>query len=425
MPKKNSKNAEHFTSFRIIGEKAQKLLARARDTMQKENGFSKKSIESDGPTNALPEMMISISIKSVALATLTILGIVLGVFLLWLLQDKLILMFLGLFVAVLVDPGVRALKNLGVPRGLGILIHFFVALFLFAFLVVSLIPIVADQLQSLAFSINQQVNAFLAAPKIWLPLVSEQVNAQLTMIVQSTLRDHSILQFTDALRQMGQDLSTAAQGSFNFAIYLAGSVFNFFVNLVVVLVLAFFLQLEKEDIMGWARGVLPWSMRSYMNDKTEAITWKLGQWVRGQLLLCLSIGVLVFLALLILRMPYALTLALLAGFTEFIPVVGPFIAMIPAVLIGLTQNGLFWGLVVAAVYYVIQWCENNLLVPLIMKRTVGLSPTVTMFAMMVGVSFPSVIHPILGIILSIPLTTILAIFLEDWSSHRRRTMAAH
>ena len=147
---------------------------------------------------------------------------------------------------------------------------------------------------------------------------------------------------------------------------------------------------------------------------------KIGQWARGQLLLCLSIGFLVFLALIILRMPYALTLAILAGFTEFIPVVGPFIAAVPAVLIALTQEGFIWALVLAVVYYIIQWCENNLLVPLIMKRAVGLSPVAIIFAMLVGVSFPSVIHPVLGIILSIPTTTIIALFLEDWREAHAR-----
>jgi predicted PurR-regulated permease PerM len=83
-----------------------------------------------------------------------------------------------------------------------------------------------------------------------------------------------------------------------------------------------------------------------------------------------------------------------------------------------------WGVVVAAVYYVIQWCENNLIVPLIMKRTVGLSPSVTMVAMMVGVSFPTIVHPILGVILSIPTATVVALFLEDIREHRRAKLSA-
>lgn len=417
----NKKKKEvSFTSFRIIGEKAQKILARARATVAEaklRNGM--RSVNGPEQTDGeQAELTVHISSGSVFRATLTIMAVVFGAFLLWALQDVLILFFLAIFIAVIIDPGVRELKRLGIPRGLGILLHYFVAMFFFVFLVFSLIPIVAEQIQSLAVTMSQQVNAFLAEPSIWLPFVGEQTNAQLTVFLQNTLRDLAIEDFAGALREMGQNLSTAAQGSLSFAVYLAGSVLNFFLNLIVVLVLAFFLQLEKEEIMGWMRGFLPWKARSYVDDKTEAINWKLAQWVRGQLILCVAIGSLTFLALFILRMPYALTLAMLAGFTEFIPYIGPFIAAIPAILIGTAQNGFFWGLIVLIVYYIIQWCENNLLVPLIMKRTVGLSPTATIFAMMVGVSFPSIIHPILGIILSIPLTTVIAIFLEDWRGLR-------
>jgi predicted PurR-regulated permease PerM len=203
-----------------------------------------------------------------------------------------------------------------------------------------------------------------------------------------------------------------------FAAQLAGSVAHFFVSFVVVLVLAFFMQIEKEKNILWVRSFLSSKYRAYADSKSEAIHSKIGQWARGQLLLMLSIATLTFLALIILRMPYALTLAVLAGFCELIPVVGPLFAAIPAVLIAMTQNGFMWALVIAGVYYVIQWCENNLLVPLIMKRAVGLSPIAILFAMMVGISFPNTIHPILGVILAIPTTTILTLFLEDWRTMR-------
>jgi predicted PurR-regulated permease PerM len=421
MAKKPS--SDSFTSFRIIGEKAQKLLAKAREGMTKRNQQNTANVKTEEPSQEeLPQLTVHLSTSSVVQATFAVLAVIFGVLLVWLLQDKIVLLLLGLFVAILLDPGVKHLQRLGVPRGLGIILHYLVALTALFFLILSLIPIIADQIQSIAVMINDQVNTFLAAPHISLPLLSDETNAQLTVFVQTTLRNLSIEHFTDALRQMGQSMATVSQGSIAFAVYLAGSVLNFFVNLIVVLVLAFFFQLEKEAMLAWFRGFLPWKLRTYVDDKSEAITWKLGQWVRGQLLLCLCIGSLVFVALLILRMPYALTLALLAGFTEFIPVVGPLFAAIPAVLIGTTQNGFFWGIVVAAVYYVIQWCENNLIVPLIMKRAVGLSPTATMMAMMVGVSFPTIVHPILGVILSIPSATVIALFLEDLRERRRRKM---
>ncbi|TSC96734.1 MAG: hypothetical protein Greene101449_1397 [Candidatus Peregrinibacteria bacterium Greene1014_49] len=278
---------------------------------------------------------------------------------------------------------------------------------------VSLIPIIATQLQQIALFISAEVNAFLTDPLIALPLISDASNARLTVLVQNALQELSIYQFTDALQSLGQNLATAAQGSLQLVAQLAGSVARFVATLIIVLVFGFFLQMGKERIIRWVRELFPRKFIPYFDAKAEAIHVKIGQWARGEALLMFSIFALTLLALIILRMPYALTLAVFAGFCEFIPVIGPLIAAVPTVLIALSQQGFVWAAVVMGVYYVIQWCENNLLVPLIMKRAVGLSPIAILFAMMVGVSFGDTIHPVLGVMLAIPTTTIIAIFLRD------------
>lgn len=415
--KKN--NIGSFTSLRIIGEKAQKLLAKAREMQKPTNG--KETTPQMTHEEEMPHIAVHLSIGSVVRATFAILAIGFGVVLVWFLQEKIVLLFLSIFVAMIIDPGVQFLRRLGVPRGLGILLHYAIALFLLVFLLVSLVPLIAMQLIDLAGLIQGEVNAFLLNPTISLPFITATANQSLTLLLESTLQNLSINQFTDAMQQFGQSLATATQSSLLLAAHLAGSVVNFFANLIVILVMAFFIQIEKEHIVSWLKSFLPWRMRPYVNDKSEAIQTKMAQWTRGQLVLCLFIGMMVFLALTILRMPYALTLGILAGFTEFIPVIGPLIAAIPAVLIAGTQEGFVWAVIVGAVYYVIQWCENNLLVPLIMKRAVGLSPLAIVFAMLVGISFPDLIHPVLGVMLAIPSTTIVAIFLEDWRIHHSRS----
>ncbi|MBI2636238.1 AI-2E family transporter [Candidatus Peregrinibacteria bacterium] len=407
-------NGTSFTSLRIIGEKAQKLFAKAREIQQRQ--FNGKETPRAVREEQLPEIMMHLSIGSIVRSAFAVLAIAVGATLVWLLQDKIVLLLLSIFVAMIIDPGVKFLRRLGVPRGLGILLQYFVALFLLVFLLVSLVPLIASQLVDLASLLQSEVNMFLRDPQISMPFLTEAANKNLTALVESTLSNLSINQFADAMQQFGS-LASTAQNSLVLAAQLAGSVVNFFANLIVILVMAFFIQIEKEKIVAWVKGFLPLGMRPYLEDKSEAIQTKMAQWARGQLVLCLSIGFMVFLALTILRMPYALTLGILAGFTEFIPVIGPLLAAVPSVLIAGTQQGFFQALIVAAIYYAIQWCENNLLVPLIMKRAVGLSPLAIMFAMLVGVSFPSIIHPVLGVILSIPTTTILALFLEDWRRH--------
>jgi predicted PurR-regulated permease PerM len=413
------KKKPSFKSFRIIGKKAQKIIARAKEEIK--TGKKRREKKAALPqTIEYDECIMRLSIGSVVQSTFAILAIVIGTWVVVQINDKVIMLFLAFFVAAIIDPGVRSMEHRGIPRGVGVLIHYFLFLFLFFFLLFSLIPIIALQLQQIAIFISFEVEAFLRDPLISLPLVPDLINARLTSLAQETLQDISIAEFANTLKQLGQNLSAAAQGSFFFATRLAGSVLNFVIRLIVVLVLAFFIQIEKENISKWFRGFLPHRYRTYIEGKSEAIHHKMAQWARGQLLLGLCIGILVFIALTILGMPYALTLAALAAFTEFIPYVGPFIAAVPAVLIALTQQGIVWALIIAGVYWVIQWCENNLLVPLIMRRAVGLSPVAIIFALLIGVSFPDIIHPIIGILLAVPTTTIIALFLQDWRNIREK-----
>jgi predicted PurR-regulated permease PerM len=409
----NKKKGPHFTSFRILGKKAQNLITRAAQEIRKreQNGAVETPVRE--PVSNGSELTVRFDPVNVTQASLIVLAVFLGAWLIAALSDKLILMALGFFVAAIIDPGVRAMERIGFPRGIGVLIHYLLALFVFLFLVISLIPIIATQLQQIAQLINDSVNAFLNNPQISLPLLTPETNHNLTELVRVTLQNLSINRFTDALSTLSTNMSSIAQGSFSFATKVAGSVLDFVINLIIVLVLAFFIQIEREHLRSWMRSFFPAQHRTYIDTKVEAMQQKISQWARGQLLLALSIALLVFVALNILRIPYATTLAILAGFTEFIPYIGPLLAAVPAILIALTSGGIVWALIVIGVYYVIQWCENNLLVPLIMKRAVGISSIAIIFAMLTALSFPTVIHPILALLLAVPITTIITLFLND------------
>lgn len=417
------KQEEAFTSFRVLGKKAQELIHRASKELQSRR--KKEAADEPAPARSEKDAEATLTIRfspwSVLQATLVVGAVWLGYHLIAQLQDVIILLLLGFFVAAIIDPGVRMMERWGVPRGLGVLAHYVFALLVFVFLMVSLIPLIAEQLQQIALLINSLVSNFIANPDFsWLPLVSDDVQSGLADLVTATLQNLNITNFTGALQSLSDSMSSVGVAGVQFVTKLAGSVAAFLAQLIIVLVLAFFIQMERESVRQWVRGFLGTKSRLYMDDKTEAVHHKIGQWARGQLLLGFCIGLLVYIALLILGMEeYAATLAVLAGFTEFIPYIGPFIAAIPAVLIGVTTGGFWWALGIALVYYVVQWCENNLLVPLIMRRAVGLSPIAIIFAMLSGLSFPHIIHPILGLLLAVPVTTIIAIFLEDWRERRR------
>ena len=413
MPRKQN---DSFRSIQILSSKAHTLWSKARMRLQEaqrqqQTRRSEPAAKED--TRPVESIRMEISLTSVVQATLAIMAIFLAAWAIFVLHDKLIILGLAFFLAIVIDSSVVFLERLRVPRGLAVVIVYLVFLSVAAFLIISLVPVVASQLQEIARFVNNSADAFLANPKVTIPLVSDVVNAKLTRGVQVLLESLAIQDRASALLRFGQNLSLVAETSLSYAVSIAGSVVNVLVSLILILFLTFFIQMEKESIIDHLRILLPRRYRHYFDAKADAIYHKMSQWMQGQLILSISIGVIVFIALIILRMPYALTLALLAAFTEFIPYIGPMIAAVPAILIAFTQSGFLFALIIAAVYYIIQSCENNLLVPLIMKHAVGLSPIAIMFGMMVGVSFPNTIHPIVGIILAVPITTVIVIFLHD------------
>lgn len=420
MPKKPPAQ-ESFKSIQILSAKAQSLWTKAKARMQSAQQEMKSIRDTEPPEQKTRTVTrIDVSSLTVAKATIIILMVIGLAWMLFIIRDKLIVLALSMFLAIVIDTNVRWLERRGMPRGIAVLFLYLVFLSIAVFLLASLIPIVAAQLQDIARYINRSADAFLLNPNIHLQFLSDGMNERLTAMVQDVLQQMGIKDRASALFQFGQNLSAVVQTSIGFAVQAAGSVFNFIINFILVLMLAFFIQLEREKISDFMRSVLPREYRGYFDAKSEAIYHKISQWFHGQLILCLSIGVLVFVALEILGMPYAQTLALLAGFTEFIPYAGPLIGALPAILIALSQQGLVWALVVTLVYYVIQLCENNLLVPLIMKHAVGLSPIAIMFGMLVGISFPNTVHPVVGILLAVPATAVLTIFIQDFYAFRRR-----
>ncbi|MFA6389009.1 MAG: AI-2E family transporter, partial [Patescibacteria group bacterium] len=128
---------------------------------------------------------------------------------------------------------------------------------------------------------------------------------------------------------------------------------------------------------------------------------------------CLSVGVLVYIGLSILGIKYALVLALIAGITEFVPYMGPIIGAVPGVIIAFSVSPML-ALIAAAFYYLVQLTENNILVPKIMQKAVGLNPIVSIAVLLIGFQLAG----IAGAILSIPVATAASVFIQDIFDHR-------
>mgnify|MGYP001583407358 FL=1 len=176
---------------------------------------------------------------------------------------------------------------------------------------------------------------------------------------------------------------------------------NLFSNIIAILTLltfTFYFLLERKHLQDMLIGLLGAGLGTHVFGITTRVEKRLSAWVLGQLVLMLFIGGIVYIGLFFLGIEFAIPLAVLAGLLEMVPTVGPILSAVPAILVAFSHSPVL-ALSVLALYIIVQQVENNILVPLIMKRSVGLSPVLTILALMIGGRFAG----IAGAILAVPI----------------------
>jgi predicted PurR-regulated permease PerM len=174
---------------------------------------------------------------------------------------------------------------------------------------------------------------------------------------------------------------------------------------------SYYLLLEHDKIQEKLTLFFPKNSRKMIHNMFQKVEVKLGAWLRGQLLLMLIVGLISLVGLNLLQINFSVSLAIIAGILEIIPIVGPIIATIPAVLVGVTQSG--WHAVAVIILYIfIQQLEQSLFVPRVMKSAVGLDPLVVILAIMIGGRLGGT----LGALLAIPVTVVLLILWKEYQA---------
>lgn len=179
--------------------------------------------------------------------------------------------------------------------------------------------------------------------------------------------------------------------------------------IVTIVVLPYYMLLEAEDLHRGLLKLVSRGRRPAVARVTRNVAVKVGAWLGGQILLAFVIGTTATIGLWILGVPYFYVLGLVAGIGEFVPVIGPIVAAIPAVLMGWTvsfQVALF----VAGYFAVQQSVENHLLVPRVMERQVGLSAVMVIVALLIGSDLLGVV----GALLAVPTAAIVQVLVQEF-----------
>jgi predicted PurR-regulated permease PerM len=300
---------------------------------------------------------IEISLRTV-LATLAILA---GLWLVVEIKDILFLVFIAFLLMTAIYPLVVVLEKIKIPRLLAILIVYVLLFVLFGIFIVSSIPSLISQTTRLVQTLPALVTKVLP---YW--------NINLNTVVQQ-------------LAPFGENLV-------NFTVGL----FSNIVTTFMVLVFAFYFLLERGHSKKIIADTFGESIAQRAMTILRVIETRLGAWVRGELILMVTSALFIYIGLIILHVDFALPIAIVTGLLEIIPNIGPIIAAIPAILIGLSVSPLL-ALSVVILYIVMQTIEGNVIVPIVMKKSVGLSPIVSILALLIGGKLAGITGAVLGV----------------------------
>ena len=301
----------------------------------------------------------------------------------------LLLVFVAILLAAGLEPVVGWLRErLPIPRGATILIvylAFFVGVLGLAFIVVPAALTQAEQ-------IIKELPAFFDQAKAW---AAELRPAALS---------RSITALIDSVASIFAPAPPPAPDE---VVEVGTAVAEAVVTLGTLLTIVFFWLVEHARIQRYVLAFLPAERRGGARDAWNEIETRLGLWVRGQLILMGSIGVAAGAAYWLLGLPDALLLGLIAAITEAIPIVGPLLGAIPAILVAATVSPEL-ALVVAVVYVVLQFVEGSVLVPIVMRNTIGISPLLVLVSLLIG----GAVGGFVGAFLAVPVAASVEIVLS-------------
>lgn len=315
-----------------------------------------------------------------------------AVFFIYLIRDALALLFVAIIFAAAVDPWVDWLQKFKFPRAVSILMIYAVLLAIFSLVVIMMIPPITEQIGQIIINV---------------PAYYEKISIGVHNLQDQTVSD-ATLSGNDSIVSALETLSlTLAQTTKSIFVTIT-SIFGGLFSLLIVLVITFYLTVEEQALKKFVKFVMPLKHRTYTMDLIERMQVKIGLWLRGQLLLSLIVGIMTYIGLSILGVKYALLLALIAGILEIIPYLGPWLSAIPAVLVAFSDSFVKVILVII-LYLIVQQLENNLIVPKLMQKMVGLNPIIVIMAILVGAKLGGVIGGLLGV----PVAAAISVYLSD------------
>jgi len=324
-------------------------------------------------------------------------------FLLYVLRDLVLVLLTSVVLASAIEPATRWFKKYRIPRVPAVLLVYVSIIIGIVGLFYLFVPILFTEVSNL----SSNMPSYLESANLLLP--TDQLGAvQTKTFVGDLSKTFSI---ESAINNIQKTIAGFSSSIFQTLSKIFGGMFSF----ILILIISFYLAVQERGIEDFLKVITPIKHEKYIIDLWKRSQAKIGKWMQGQLLLGLLIGVLVYLGLTILGVPYAFTLALFAAVTELIPLFGPIIGAVPAILLGFVDSATL-GFMVIGLYLIIQQFENHLIYPLVVRKVVGVPPLLVIIALIVGGELAG----FLGVLLSAPIAAVIIEFTDDIQKEKRR-----
>lgn len=320
--------------------------------------------------------------------------------LLFLLRDLVLIVITAIVIASAIEPATKWFMKHKVPRILSVLLVYIIIVFFFLGLFYLFLPPILNEAAGILSTLPEQLDSF----SISNPLGDNALFGTQSIVEKFSLRDY--------IFELQSSFSNVSEG----LIKTISAIFGGVLSLIFIIVFSFYFAVQETGINDFLRVITPVKHHKYILGLWKRSQIKIGLWMQGQLLLGLLIGVLVYLGLTILGVPYALLLALLAAVFELIPVFGPILAAIPAVLVALTTGGASLVFLVIGLYVIIQQFENHLIYPLVVTKVVGVPPLLVILSLIIGAQLAG----FLGIILSVPVAATIQELVSDIQKEKQK-----
>jgi predicted PurR-regulated permease PerM len=327
------------------------------------------------------------------LATLFVVCVFLTFWLLYRLRDVLFLFFVAIVVGTAIRPAVDWLHRRGIPRATGIIIiYILIAALVIGFLAM-ILPLLADQATEISRTIPEYYSglrsALINSGNRLLQNIGWRLPTQITVLTNTGPDTEEMVD------QVGQTL------------LYTDLVLRGILGTLVVFLLAYYWTQEGNFILRALLRIAPPQRKKSIREFLQLAEMKLGGYVRGQGLLCVAVGVTAFIAYALIGLPYTLVLAVFAGVMEMVPIFGPALGAVPALLVALSidPSKAIWVVVATSV---IQLLENAVLVPRIMKHSMGVNPIIVLLSL---IAFGSVFG-FIGALLALPLAAIIQLLVS-------------